>query len=464
MADDVVGCLDDVSDIGSPASVMDDVCSSPRLCMPRGKRPRLSIESFFSEQTSQATSSLDACAASARELSQPLLLPVESDGINIDHLFSATADLRPTDHNNTCRRLFDLPVVDAAEILVWHPNRVFVTVLEYVLPRLPLSVRPRRLNVKQFQGAAFVAAPTQDALCDLKVRMTRDRRMTARDTFRRWLSRLARRPIRHIAAASHITWSMLSDDGKGRWFILNKIMAHDTMSDTLPEDMHGLRTGNDVGPTAGDVVPHVTAHKISGWGYLATYNTNIGLCDAMSTRWVQEGVRGEALKTKLISHPLYRACFDRFWEWHKDQAVKMGCGTYCASMEHSEHANSPARVHLHSYAGVQISGGVGCMKVPRLLNFNENDLIWEGCRPHVMPTMTRRKAEATVFNAVSTGVYYVVGEKSGTMFKEANAWPIQDKRDKCCCCQLVLVTSRAKPISIKTMCTAFHDLHHVYLR
>ena len=125
-------------------------------------------------------------------------------------------------------------------------------------------------------------------------------------------------------------------------------------------------------------MPHVTSPKIFGWGYLATYNTDIGLCDAMSTRWVQEGVRGEALKTKLMSHPLYRACFDRFWEWHKDQAVKMGCGMYCASMEHSEHANSPARVHLHSYAGVQISGGVGCMKVPRLLNFNENDLIWEG--------------------------------------------------------------------------------------
>ena len=137
--------------------------------------------------------------------------------------------------------------------------------------------------------------------------MTRLRRTSARDTFRRWLSRAARRPIRDIVAASQITWNMLADDGKSRWYILNKLMPHDTMSGTFPEVMYGLRASNDVGRTACAVVPHVTEHKMSGWGYLATYNTNIGLCDAMSTRWVQEGICGEALKTKLISHPLYRA-------------------------------------------------------------------------------------------------------------------------------------------------------------
>ena len=110
----------------------------------------------------------------------------------------------------------------------------------------------------------------------------------------------------------------------------------------------------------------------------------------------------------------------------------MGFETYCASMEHSDHARNPARIHLHAYAGVHISGGVGWMKSPRSLMILTEEMVWEGCRPHVRPTTTRRKADAAVFHAVTTGVYYVVGEKIGGMYREANAWPIQDGRsDRC---------------------------------
>ena len=416
---------------GSPESVASDVGSSAGVCTPRGKRPRLAIESFFAEPISRRGPSLDSWGPATRT-TPPSFLPVDSDGINIDQLFATSTDSPPLDHSQMCRRLFDLPEVEAAEVLGWHPNRLFVAVLEFLLPRLTQSLPPRRLKGKQFNETEWVAALTHDPLCHTRVIMTSAMRISARDTFRRWQSRVVRRSIRHISAASSITWQALDDEGKSRWYPLEKLTPLSCIDGMFPQSGARPPTSRNELPSVGAVVPLGCAPKVSGWGYLATYNTNIGVGDPMVLRWVQEGLRGEALRTKLLDHPLYRACFDRFWEWHQATAVSMGFETYCASMEHSEHARNPARIHLHAYAGVHISGGVGWMKSPRSLMISTEEMVWEGCRPHVRPTTTRRKADAAVFHAVTGGVYYVVGEKIGGMYREANAWPIQDGRLERC--------------------------------
>ena len=105
----------------------------------------------------------------------------------------------------------------------------------------------------------------------------------------------------------------------------------------------------------------------------------------------------------------------------------MGFRSVAIAMEHSSHASNPARVHLHAYAGVDIRGGVDFMGMIRPSPLKQTDLIWEGgAVPFVKMTLVRRARPAAIFHAVATGVYYVVGGKSGNMFKESSLVPIQD--------------------------------------
>ncbi len=96
-------------------------------------------------------------------------------------------------------------------------------------------------------------------------------------------------------------------------------------------------------------------------------------------------------------------------------------------MEHSANAVHPARVHLHVFVGVDIKGGVGFMGVPRSAPVRKVDLRWEGASvPLVKLATVRRLSPNAIFHAVATGLYYVVGGKSGEMFRESNMWPIKD--------------------------------------
>ena len=89
------------------------------------------------------------------------------------------------------------------------------------------------------------------------------------------------------------------------------------------------------------------------------------------------------------------------------------------------------------------------MKSTRLLTILTEDLVWEGFRPHVKPTTTRRKADPAAFHGVTSGVYYVAGKKIGNMYKEVFAWPIKDRGVNKCCCQLP-ITSYVKGNMMQT--------------
>jgi hypothetical protein len=144
--------------------------------------------------------------------------------------------------------------------------------------------------------------------------------------------------------------------------------------------------------------------------------------------WVNEGIKGDELCQLLREHTLYRECFNRFVSFQKHLAAKMGFRSVAIAMEHSSHASNPARVHLHAYAGVDIRGGVDFMGMNRPSPLKQADLIWEGgAVPFVKMTLVRRARPAAIFHAVATGVYYVVGGKSGNMFKDSSLVPIQDR-------------------------------------
>ena len=89
----------------------------------------------------------------------------------------------------------------------------------------------------------------------------------------------------------------------------------------------------------------------------------------------------------------------------------------------------PARVHLHTYAGVDIRGGHILMGVPLARPVSKSGLTFPGCEaPYVKFTIIRRPSAATILNGVSTGMYYVAGAKESSIMMEASMIPIQEPK------------------------------------
>ena len=145
-------------------------------------------------------------------------------------------------------------------------------------------------------------------------------------------------------------------------------------------------------------------------------------------QWVQQGLRDDELADKLKQHILIQKAFCRFVSFHKDLAHKHDFKTWAVGLEHSRHAKHPARVHLHTYAGVDIRGGSILMGVPLVRPVSKSGLTFPGCDvPFVKFTIIRRPSTATILNGVSTGMYYVAGAKESSLMVEASMLPIQER-------------------------------------
>ena len=88
---------------------------------------------------------------------------------------------------------------------------------------------------------------------------------------------------------------------------------------------------------------------------LATYRTELGKENVQVLRWLQEDVRGEELKTRLMTLPLFEEHFNAFWENENRVAEKLDFATRCASMELCMNGKHACQVHLHSFKGAFVA-------------------------------------------------------------------------------------------------------------
>jgi hypothetical protein len=299
-----------------------------------------------------------------------------------------------------------------------------------VLPRLQkLLTIKNKLVGKQLNVKGYLARLAVDPLHYVEEKLTALTRMKGFRCHCIWVARLTGRNSLDVRAHFSQTgiWHRYDESVKTRWFHLSRVLTPRMVSKYFRE-FGGLHARHDRRPEQStSAIGAVVSDASVCWGYLATYNTDIGLHDPQVVAWVNEGLQGKDLCARLKSYALYRHCFDRFHLFHQDLAKKYGFPTVAVSMEHSANAVHPARVHLHVFVGVDIKGGVGFMGVPRSAPVRKADLRWEGASvPLVKLTTVRRLSPNAIFHAVATGLYYVVGGKSGEMFRESNMWPIKD--------------------------------------
>jgi len=351
------------------------------------------------------------------------------DGISMKRLFEDVMVEKSSDSGLASSSSQSSPPKTSFEdIENWHPNKIFVAVVEFAGPRWSVIINQhtkvvgKTMNVKKYL-LELQANPLMVCAFPLKAAS----RLKGFRCMIKWVSRFSSVANRLISLKMNKVWRSLEDDIKGRWVLLDQVLAIPRVMRLFPEfrKTHtilgaGVQESNDADDTG-------SAVGLVCWGYLATYNTKIGLHDPQVISWVNEGIKGDELCQLLREHSLYRQCFNRFVAFQKHLAAKMGFRSVAIAMEHSSHASNPARVHLHAYAGVDIRGGVDFMGMIRPSPLKQADLIWEGgAVPFVKMTLVRRARPAAIFHAVATGVYYVVGGKSGNMFNESSLVPIQD--------------------------------------
>ena len=348
---------------------------------------------------------------------------------------AGTSTIEPA---STSRAKVELGGVEWKTLQSMHPNKIFCIVIEYVIGRWPhfavrRSVKLSKKQAWRYELARLAKHPLRDLDLPLNARLRSDAfyAMTA------WISRLSGRGIRPVRKdmndewIKNGKWSSMEDNVKCRFHFLKQLEKESVFQDAFPEVFEKRPNGRSsqtsfavVGTSAAEPLPVTQCY-----GWLATYNTGLGLQDPDILQWVQQGLRGSALADKLKNHDLIKNAFNRFVSFHKDRAEQHGFKTWAVALEHSMNAKHPARVHLHTYAGVDIRGGHLLMGAPSARPVSKSGLAFPGCEaPNVRFTIIRRPSTTTILNGVSTGMYYVAGAKESSLMLEASMIPILEQR------------------------------------
>lgn len=318
-----------------------------------------------------------------------------------------------------------------------HPNKIFALAIQYIGQRVAASLRS--LRAKKSKGPHWrlkLRALVKDPMSDLRYHLSARQRSDAYYMMTAWVSRLSGRSIREVRpvlAESWVNqgkWKLCDEKVKCRFHFLKETEKCDDFQAAFPElfatRILGRSTQTSLAieaASATEALPVTLCH-----GYLATYNTNLGLHDPTILQWVQQGLRGSELAAKLKGRDLLKDAFDRFVVFQKALAAKVGFEAWAVAMEHSANGQQPARVHLHVYAGTNVRGGHLFMGTPKATPVKKESLQWEGCAaPMVRFTVIRRPSPATILNGVASGMYYVAGAKKSNLFLEASMYPFEDR-------------------------------------
>ena len=258
--------------------------------------------------------------------------------------------------------------------------------------------------------------------------LTRQEYKTGFHEFRRWyiaFSGMAWRPGEKSAMQQ---WSTLTNNERYHWLLIFKAcgsLGCPHVGKATPAQLRRASKSHVVedDPSADSVDQSAEERFIEAFGLLLTYQTKLGIDDPEVGAWIQEGLRGEALRQKLLSKPAYRTFFEAFVAFMQNIRDKYKFKTFAACMELGEDSRFSARVHLHAYIGfLQKDGGTSGLKSVRV---KVSDLNFYGSVPFIVPSKGRHGRR--LHDAIGQGMYYVAGPKSSCMLRFTDLEPIKDR-------------------------------------
>jgi hypothetical protein len=162
---------------------------------------------------------------------------------------------------------------------------------------------------------------------------------------------------------------------------------------------------------------------VTALGFIATWFTKLGVDHPAVIRWVQEGLRGDLLKERLLTLDIFKTHFEAFNGWvRKLGETFQSCTTAC-SMEMCYHSKHACHIHLHAFFGPEVTFR-GWVRKPKEMCPTWKQLEWNGGIPHLEPL--RGHGANAVEKATRRGLYYITMDKIGLLFRASKVWPHED--------------------------------------
>ena len=118
--------------------------------------------------------------------------------------------------------------------------------------------------------------------------------------------------------------------------------------------------------------------------------------------------------------------------WQAFQDFRNQVVRWCRQLQFSVHACAfevcthnldEIKVHMHAWFSVEI-GKTRYVK-DKLLGEVDGNLEWRGFRPHSNPCVPRGRAKHAPL--IAGGLYYVLCNKIGSLFRSGSHWPFQER-------------------------------------
>ena len=248
--------------------------------------PRVALSEIFESLAGEKTSPVRP----ARRSTGWSFDELGGDGLCLGDVFASesgsTGASRPLSADTLEKNLGTLQWDD---LQTMHPNKIFAIAVEYIVRRAPQIATLRRCKTGKGQPWRYeLAKLARDPMRGLQYSLSARARGDAYYTMTAWVSRLAGRSIRVVRSEmaedwiNKGKWKLTDDTVKCRLHFFKQLEKEPVFQDAFPElfdrRVNGRSTQSSfavVGASAEQPLPVTQCY-----GYLATYNTNLGLQDS----------------------------------------------------------------------------------------------------------------------------------------------------------------------------------------
>lgn len=320
--------------------------------------------------------------------------------------------------------------VDPEDETTWHPKRLMLTLLGFLMEQVP-ETSAKRLRVSGKSSGdlrAMLAAMTQFTSPE-GVLITKAWRRAGANLYWRVGCFLSGKPTRQFHK-EHFAFHQADSAVRDSWALLslrckrNEILAKALDQALTPGSMAVPPPRASCGTPSASVGDDPEA-STWGFGFLLTYNVNVGQDSKRALCIVQSGLVGKAKCSEFAQLDCYKEVFDDGARWADRLAKDLGFPMVNVGLELSEQSAEPWRVHMHVLVGLdpRNMNTIGQLK-PR--NLRPSRCIWRDTKPNISPCNPMRPNAKNVACNLAALSYYVVGPKIGQVMRSANIWPITD--------------------------------------
>jgi hypothetical protein len=280
----------------------------------------------------------------------------------------------------------------------------------------------KRCSVKQLDFSFLIRQYLDNKSFGWDVKPSWKVRRTAFDRMRGWYSRAYGVGAKKVSTILAAKWLEMRPEEIARWVFITRLeqVLYEPASYKQKRQVRiPLPSGEKISSHVFNDEDPIVANSVA---MLLTYNTKVGHDDPTVLRWLQEGCKGDILFEKMMKHDLYKDVFEDFWQFQLALGEKLGFVNTAVCMEWSRFAEFPARVHLHVYHAPGLRFRSWDHHTPNI-EIRQKCLLWKGRRPDLKPCFVKNRYKSA---AVGTGLYYVSGKKSGTMYQKSTIQPFKD--------------------------------------